>query len=178
MSYQNQWHGAGAYREPPPKPEDFKIPIAPSTVIKVYTADITRLEVDAVVNASNENLKHLGGVAGALLSAAGPQLQTACDEYLYQQKKKELQVGEVMHTGGYRLKAPYVIHAVGPNGNQVRNEQQFRDLLQRTIRNTFREAKDLRITALALPLISSGLYFSIRTHSTVNLQYNTLHSMT
>ena len=153
------WQGTGASKELPkePKPETFKTPTAGDTLIKVYTADITRLDVDAVVNASNENLKHLGGVAYALLAAAGPQLQTACDEYLYQLHLKELPVGNVMRTPGFNLRARFVIHAVGPNGHACRDEQQFRQLLETAISNTFREAQTINAITLALPLISAGM---------------------
>ena len=153
----NSWNGAGAFKEPPPKPETFKSPTARDTLIKVYTADITRLDVDAVVNASNENLRHLGGVAAALLAAAGPQLQTACNEYLYQQRLKVVPVGQVMVTPGFRLHARHVIHAVGPDGNACRDEQKFRQLLSMAIVNTFREAQRMNAITLALPLISAGV---------------------
>ena len=130
---------------------------ASETLIRVYTADITRIEVDAVVNASNEGLRHLGGVAGALLSAAGHQLQTACEEYLRKNNLKEVKAGNAMHTPGFNLKAPYVIHAVGPDGHACRDDTQFRQLLQNAIVNTLKEAQQIKVTTLALPLISAGV---------------------
>lgn len=152
----NKGYSSSAARAAP-KPEEFKTPIAPNTVIRVYTTDITRLEVDAVVNASNQNLKHLGGVAGALLAAAGYQLQTATEDYLWKNHLHEIPVGNAMHTPGFLLPAKHVIHAVGPSGHDIRDEKKFRQLLENAFLNTFKEAQSLEVKTLGLPLISSGV---------------------
>ena len=113
--------------------------------------DITRLETDAIVNAANSKLLAGGGVCGAIFSAAGAdELQRECDKIGY------CGIGEAVITKGYKLKAKYVIHTVGPiYGNDPANEE---NQLYSCYRNSLELAKKKRISSIAFPVISSGTY--------------------
>ena len=113
--------------------------------------DITRLETDAIVNAANSKLLAGGGVCGAIFSAAGAdELQRECDKIGY------CGIGEAVITKGYKLKAKYVIHTVGPiYGNDPANEE---NQLYSCYRNSLELAKKKRISSIAFPVISSGIY--------------------
>ena len=113
--------------------------------------DITKLEVDAIVNAANSKLLAGGGVCGAIFSAAGTEdLQKECNKIGY------CDIGEAVITKGYVLKAKYVIHTVGPiYGQDPINEEQQ---LYSCYKNSLELAKKKRINSIAFPLISSGIY--------------------
>ena len=113
--------------------------------------DITRLEVDAIVNAANKNLLHGGGVCGAIFEAAGAdKLQEACDEIGF------CGIGEAVITKGFNLKAKYIIHTVGPvYGIDPLNEEQQ---LYSCYANSLELAKKNGVDSIAFPLISSGIY--------------------
>lgn len=113
--------------------------------------DITRIEVDAIVNAANTDLVMGGGVCGAIFKAAGPsKLQAACD------KLAPIQTGQAVMTDGFDSKAKYIIHTAGPiykkgNPNQ---EKQLYDCYF----NSLRLAAGKQLETIAFPLISSGIY--------------------
>jgi len=118
--------------------------------IEVVVGDITRIRVDAVVNAANERLRGGGGVDGAIHRAAGPELLEACKAYV------SCPTGEVRVTPAFRLPARHVIHAVGPvwNGGS-RNEDA---LLASAYRSALEAARDLAAASIAFPAISTGIY--------------------
>lgn len=113
--------------------------------------DITRLETDAIVNAANSKLIAGGGVCGAIFSAAGvDELQRECDKIGY------CGIGDAVITKGYKLKAKHVIHTVGPiYGHDPANEEKQ---LYSCYKNSLCLAKKKKLSSIAFPVISSGIY--------------------
>lgn len=121
----------------------------PFTIIR---QDITRMQVDAIVNAANTQLAMGGGVCGAIFRAAGPaRLQAACD------KVSPIRTGEAAITPGFDLPAKYVIHAAGPVYQQWNPVESAR-LLRSAYRSSLELAEKNHCTSIAFPLISSGIY--------------------
>jgi O-acetyl-ADP-ribose deacetylase len=122
--------------------------------IELVRGDITKLEVEAIVNAANSNLSGGGGVDGAIHDAAGPKLMEECLKI--RERQDGCPPGEAVITSGGNLKAKFVIHAVGPIWNGGTNAEH--EILASAYRNCLLLAVANNVTTIAFPNISTGVY--------------------
>ncbi len=118
--------------------------------LEVIEGDITTLDVDAIVNAANQQLAPGGGVCGAIHSSAGPELAVECA------KLGGCATGEACITKGYELPAKWIIHAVGPvwGGGESGEDR----LLYKCYDASLKLAEESKLSSIAFPAISTGIY--------------------
>ncbi|XP_070689465.1 protein mono-ADP-ribosyltransferase PARP14 [Pempheris klunzingeri] len=132
-----------------------KVLTSDAVLVSVSKADMCSFSADAVVNAANEDLQHIGGLALALLKAAGPELQKISNDYISANGK--LRPGDAVVTGACNLPCKYVVHAVGPRfSNSDKKTSVSR--LKLVVKESLRQAEKVNCTTIALPAISSGVF--------------------
>jgi O-acetyl-ADP-ribose deacetylase (regulator of RNase III) len=119
-----------------------------NTAIRIIRGDLTDSDVDAIVNAANSYLQHGGGVAGAIVRKGGQIIQEESD------KIGHVPVGGCAITSGGRLKARFVIHAVGPRWGEGDEENKLR----KAVKSTLALATEKGFKTLSMPAISAGIF--------------------
>ncbi|XP_063346007.1 protein mono-ADP-ribosyltransferase PARP14-like isoform X2 [Pelmatolapia mariae] len=132
-----------------------KVQTIRGVLISVSKVDICSFGVDAVVNAANEDLDHIGGLALALLKAAGPLLQRESSDYVA--KNGRLRPGDAIITDAYNLPCKHVVHAVGPRFSDFDRKTAV-SRLKTAVRESLRQAEMANCSSIALPAISSGIF--------------------
>lgn len=118
------------------------------SAISLHDTDLTEMQVDAIVNAANSALQLGGGVAGAIRRKGGPAIQQACDRI------GGTPVGTAVITTSGNLKARHVIHAVGPRMGEGDEDNK----LENATRNSLQVADENKLTSIAFPAISTGIF--------------------
>jgi O-acetyl-ADP-ribose deacetylase len=122
--------------------------------LEVVSGDITIERVGAIVNAANENLSHIGGVAGAISKKGGPSIQDESDTYI--RENGLVKTGQVAVTGPGTLPCQRIIHTVGPVYETGSNIEY--NLLHKAVHNSLKIALKLELNSISIPAISSGVY--------------------
>lgn len=118
------------------------------TILELRACDITEMDTDAIINAANTSLQLGGGVAGAIRRKGGPKIQEECNEI------GGTYVGGAVITTGGRLKAKYVIHAVGPVHGEEHEDEKLKDATL----NSLILADKNNLRSIAFPAISTGIF--------------------
>ncbi|XP_043549913.1 protein mono-ADP-ribosyltransferase PARP14-like [Chiloscyllium plagiosum] len=133
----------------------YKVQLPGGPLVIVYKGDLCKTEVDVVVNAANEELQHIGGLAAALLKAAGPILQTDSNRIVNSQGS--LAPGGAVITGAGKLPCSRVIHAVGPRWMATDADKAKKDL-RKAIIQSLHLTESHNLKTIAIPAISSGIF--------------------
>uniref|UniRef100_A0A8C6YBM9 Poly [ADP-ribose] polymerase n=1 Tax=Naja naja TaxID=35670 RepID=A0A8C6YBM9_NAJNA len=145
----------------------YKVKLGNGILVVLQKADLTQCSADVVVNASNGELMHIGGLASRLLEAAGPELQKECKDQVRQHGS--LNPGCATITNAWNLPCKQVIHAVGPRWQSAEKEICIK-LLKKSVRESLKLADRYQHRSIAIPAISSGIFgFPLKecTHSIV-----------
>ena len=134
----------------------YEIPLkSHNLTLEIRKGDITKLKVDAIVNAANEHLSHGGGVAGAISMAGGPIVQQSSDQFIQQNGPLRVTANIILPSGN--LQCQSIIHAVGPVWDE-RNADQVKNELGHCILNICAAANTASYGSIALPAISAGIF--------------------
>lgn len=150
-----------------------KCSLAYNDKVSLICYDITRLDVDAIVNAANTALRGGLGVDGAIHKAAGPILLTSCRQY------RKCDVGDAVITPGHKLPAKHVIHTVGPVYTETQSHEESERLLKCCYTTTLAVAQKHALRSVAFCSISTGVYgypFESAAQTVVDLLYEWLQS--
>ena len=120
--------------------------------IEIVRGDITEEDVDVIVNAANSHLKHGGGVAGAIVRRGGREIQVESDEYV--RRNGPVKTGNVAVTSAGKLKARWIVHAVGPVWGEGNEDEKLKD----AVMNSLKKADELGARSISIPAISSGIF--------------------
>jgi O-acetyl-ADP-ribose deacetylase (regulator of RNase III) len=120
--------------------------------LEISQGDITKEEVDAIVNAANDRLQHGGGVAGAIVRAGGMSIQAESNAWV--SRRGPVSHAEPAYTKGYKLPARYVIHAVGP----INGEGDEENKLAAAVSGSLKRVDGLGLHSVAFPAISTGIF--------------------
>ena len=137
--------------------EKFSSDLSENLKLVVYQGDLTKENVDAIVNPANDRLQHGGGAAWAIVKAGGKSIQDESDDIMKKRSKRPLQPGEVELTAGGRLPCRFVVHAVGPVWNHHPPNTAM-TLLYNAVINSLSLACRNGARSISIPAISSGLY--------------------
>lgn len=129
--------------------------LTPSCTLVVQEGDLTKADVDAIVNAANQRMLGGGGVDGAIHRAAGPELHAACAAIPEVRPDVRCPTGEARITPGFRLPARFVIHTVGPVYSRP---EKSAPLLRAAYRASLELANAHALASVAFPAISCGVY--------------------
>ena len=150
-----------AHSASPPheKNESQVLNLSNGRVVIVKKGNIVEEEADILVNTTNTQLQHFGGVAGALNKASNGELQRHSNEYKGAKGKLEIPAGEVAVTkAGGRLKCKNVIHAVGPVAEKRNSETYCERVISDAVTNTLKEAQALKATSIVFPALGTGAF--------------------
>ena len=131
-----------------------RIAIGNDRAITLLSGDITQQDADAIVNAANDQLAPGGGVCGAIHRAGGPAIWDECKKIVA--KRGPLSTGQAVATTAGKMKARYVIHTVGPVWHGGRSGEP--EKLASCYRESIRVANDFKLTSIAFPSISTGIF--------------------
>jgi O-acetyl-ADP-ribose deacetylase (regulator of RNase III) len=120
--------------------------------LQIVQGDITREEFEAIVNAANAQLKHGGGVAGAIARRGGPQIQSESDSWV--RKYGPIKPDSPAYTSGGNLPCRYVIHVVGPVWGEGNEDEK----LNAAIRGALKLGDQLSVSSIAFPAVSTGIF--------------------
>ncbi|XP_077305886.1 protein mono-ADP-ribosyltransferase PARP14-like [Lithobates pipiens] len=133
----------------------FQITLSNGLTLSVYKDDLCRHNVDVIVNAANEDLKHIGGLAKAILDAAGHKLQDDCDQII--RKGGILSTGDSVITDAGKLPCEQIIHTVGPQWD-TNSPSRCEQLLRKAITTSLQLASEKSYSSIAIPAVSSGVF--------------------
>ncbi|XP_073490630.1 protein mono-ADP-ribosyltransferase PARP14-like [Aquarana catesbeiana] len=137
------------------KKSQFQITLPNGMTLSVYKDDLCRHNVDVIVNVANEDLKHIGGLAKAILDAAGHKLQDDCDQII--RKDGKLLTGNSVITDAGKLPCKQIIHTIAPRWD-ANSRSRCEQLLRKAITTSLQLASEKSLSSIAIPAVSSGVF--------------------